>query len=177
MFTPHPIFSSSSSCSQHQSYPLQPLHASLHQAEGQWGDSEAEMSPKDQISQILVSFPSLLAYAAPEEPAGWGCRRQLALTCVQGDVGRVNHLKFQAGEENSPLGKNKRRWGMSRRVAEVRLQLPNPGTPGWVLSVQSSQKLPCRRGARERADPAPFPAGFGISRDPCRVKRGKGSCG
>lgn len=66
---------------------------------------------------------------------------------------------------------------MSRRVAEVRLQLPNPGTPGWVLPVQSSQKLPCRRGAGERADPAPFPAGFGIIRDPCRAREGKAPVG
>lgn len=62
---------------------------------------------------------------------------------------------------------------MSRRVAGVRMQLPNPSTPGWFLPVHSSQKLPCRRGARERADPTPFPAGFGISRDPCRVGEGK----
>lgn len=135
------------------------------------------MLPQDPILQVLLLFPSLPGHAALGVPTGCGCRRHLALTCVQGDVGGVNHLKLQAGEENSPLGKNKRRWGMSRRVAGVRMQLPKPSTPGWFLPVHSSQKLPCRRGSRERADPAPFPAGFGISRDLCRVREGKAPVG
>lgn len=66
---------------------------------------------------------------------------------------------------------------MSRGVAGVRMQLPNPSTPGQVLPVHSSQKLPCRSRARERADPAPFPAGFGIIRDSCRVREGKAPVG
>lgn len=134
---------------------INPTHCSpcippLRQAEAQWGDSEAEICPQDPIAQVPLSFPPLPARAAPGEPAGRGCRSSPALTCVQGDVGGVDHLKLEAGEENSPLGKNERRWGMSGREAGVGMQLPNPSSPGWVLPVRSSQELPCRRGARER---------------------------
>lgn len=67
---------------------------------------------------------------------------------------------------------------MSGREAGVGMQLPNPGSPGWVLPARSSQELPCRRGAREREVILP--------RVSCRVwdqqgspqgQRGKGSCG
>lgn len=156
---------------------INPTHCSpsippLRQAEAQWGDSEAEICPQDPIAQVPLSFPPLPARAAPGEPAGRGCRSSPALTCVQGDVGGVDHLKLQAGEENSPLGKNERRWGMSGREAGVGMQLPNPGSPGWVLPVRSSQELPCRRGAREREAILPrFLQGLGPAGIPAGSER------
>ena len=127
-----------------------------------WGDSEAETFPQDLISQALVSIPGSDAVSRrlhqrvqpPRELACRGCgRTRLARTCVQRDVGGVDHFELQAGQENSPLGKNTRRQRMSGRAAGVwdaaaRSQAPWDGSS----SLPSSHKLIC-------TDPSPNPAG------------------
>lgn len=138
--------------------------------------------------RLSPAAPTRTAPSGPSSPAPQGTRA--ALTCVQGDVGGVDHFELQAGEENSPLGKNERRRRPSGRVAGARDAAAQPQAPSdassSILSPQKPALVPAptpQEGStgEDRScpstapgpSPAFIPGDLGLAGTPRLVRKGK----